>query len=419
MSVKISTLKNGLRVVTETNPHVETLSLGVWVDVGARYESKQFHGISHLLEHMVFKGTKKRTAAAIAEEIEDVGGHLNAYTSREHTSYYSRVLKEDVELAMDILADILLNSEFPEDELKREQEVVLQEIGQVQDTPDDLIFDHLQMTAFPNQALGKPILGTIESVSSFTRASLQNYMTSHYHGGNMILVGVGNVDHERFKELAEKYFAALTTGPKNISEKAKYGGGEFRDDKDLEQLHVALGFESTSYCDPDFFAAQLYTSILGGGMSSRLFQEVREKRGLSYSVYAFNAVLKETGLLSIYAGTGSEHINELLSVVGGEMKSLANDIPEKELKRAKAQLKTALLTNLESTSGRSEQLARHMLIFDRVIPTAELVEKINAVDKMALNRVARKILKSPVTLAGIGNMNGMPGFDEIQERFQG
>lgn len=418
MSVKISTLKNGLRVVTETNPHVETLSLGVWVDVGARYESKQFHGISHLLEHMVFKGTKKRTAAGIAEEIEDVGGHLNAYTSREHTSYYSRVLKEDVELAMDILADILLNSEFPEDELKREQEVVIQEIGQVQDTPDDLIFDHLQMTAFPGQALGKPILGTIESVSSFTRASLQNYMTAHYHGGNMIMVGVGNVGHERFKELAEKYFATLKTGPKNISEKAKYSGGEFRDDKDLEQLHVALGFESTSYRDPDFFAAQLYTSILGGGMSSRLFQEVREKRGLSYSVYAFNAVLKETGLLSIYAGTGSEHINELLSVVGGEMKSLANEIPEKELNRAKAQLKTALLTNLESTSGRSEQLARHMLIFDRVIPTAELVEKINAVDKMALNRVARKILKSPVTLAGIGNMGGMPGFDEIQERFQ-
>ncbi|MEE8258411.1 MAG: pitrilysin family protein [Sphingomonadales bacterium] len=418
MSVKTSTLKNGLRVVTETNPHVETLSLGIWVDVGARYETEQIHGISHLLEHMIFKGTKTRTAIGIAEEIEDVGGHLNAYTSREHTSYYSRVLKEDVELAMDILADILLNSQFPEDELKREQEVVLQEIGQVQDTPDDLIFDHLQMTAFPNQALGKPILGTVETVSSFTRASLQKYMTSHYHSGNMILVGVGNVGHERFKELAEKYFATLKSRPKNVSEKAKYNGGEFRDVKDLEQLHVALGFESTSYRDPDFFAAQLYTSILGGGMSSRLFQEVREKRGLSYSVYAFNAVLKETGLLSIYAGTGAEHINELLSVVGGEMKSLANDIPEEELSRAKAQLKTALLTNLESTSGRSEQMARHMLIFDRVIPTTELVEKTNAVDKTALNRVARKILKSPITLAGIGRMNGMPVFDKIQERFQ-
>jgi len=419
MSVKISTLECGLRVVTETNCHVETLSVGVWVDVGARYEETRNLGISHLLEHMVFKGTTGRSATGIAEEIEAVGGHLNAYTSREHTSFYSRVLKDDVELAMDILADILLDSQFPEDELKREQEVVLQEIGQVQDTPDDLIFDHLQSTAFPNQALGRPILGTVESVSSITRADLQKYMAGHYHGGNMVLAAVGNLDHDSFKALAEKYFASLKSGSGKTSEPAVYGGGELRDAKELEQLHVALGFESTSYHDPDYFAAQLYTAILGGGMSSRLFQEVREKRGLSYSVYAFNMTLKETGLMSIYAGTGSEHINELLAVIGREMKSLAGNVGEAELNRAKAQLKTALLTNLENTSGRAEQLARQMLIFDRVFPTAELVERINAVDLETLNRVAGKILKSPVSLAGIGGMNGMAALDKIQENFQG
>ena len=418
MSVNISTLENGLRVVTETNPHVETTSLGVWVDVGARHESEQYHGVSHFLEHMIFKGTNKRDSSGIAEEIENVGGHLNAYTSREHTSYYARVLKDDVGLAMDILSDLLLNSQFPIDELKREQDVVLQEIGQVQDTPDDLIFDNLQMTAFPDQALGKPILGTVKSVSSFTRENLMDYMTDYYHAGSMILVGVGNIDHDVFKGMADKYFSSLKTGSKNRSQKANYGGGEIRDLKDLEQLHLALGFQSTSYNDPDFFAAQLYTSILGGGMSSRLFQEVREKRGLSYSVYAFNAALKETGLLSIYAGTGSDHINELLDVVSGEMKSLAGKISTAELDRSKAQIKTALLTNLESTSARAEQLGRHMLIFDRVIPTKELVDKINAVDTGAIEDIAGKILESPVSLAGIGRLNGMPVFDKIQENFK-
>lgn len=418
MTVKTTTLENGFRIVTEANPHVETVSLGVWVDAGTRCETQALHGISHLLEHMVFKGTGRRSAIGIAEEIEAVGGHLNAYTSREHTSFYSRVLKDDVDLAIDILSDILLNSRFPKDELKREREVILQEIGQVQDTPDDLIFDHLQASAFPGQALGRSILGTEESVTSFTQTHLAEYLGSHYRAGNMVLVAAGNLDHERFVSSAEKYFASLKAGKNSANKKARYQGGEVREGKALEQLHLALGFQSGSYLAPDYYATQVYTTILGGGMSSRLFQEVREKRGLSYSVFAFNASLKETGLLSIYAGTGPEHVNELLPVVATEMKALTGNIKPEEISRAKAQLKTGLLTCLESTASRSEQIARHMLIFGRVLPMAELVAKVDAVNRGALNAVAQKILASPITLAAIGEVDSIPALDEIQASFQ-
>lgn len=417
MTAKITTLENGLRVVTEANPHVETVSCGVWIDVGTRYETADQHGISHLLEHMVFKGTKTRNASQIVREIEAVGGHLNAYTSREHTSYYCRILKNDVGLALDLLADILLNSQFPESELEREREVVLQEIGQVHDTPDDQIFDDLQTTAFPDQALGRPILGTEETVTSFGADNLRDYMASHYSAGNMILAAAGNLDHERFCGLAEERFARLARGRNTTLQKARYHGGELRAGKKLEQLHLALGFESCSYLDSDYYAVQVYTTILGGGMSSRLFQEVREKRGLSYSVYAFNSALRETGLLSIYAGTGPEHVAELLPIVVTEMKALTDGVTEDEILSAKAQLKAGLLRCLESTSSRSEQIARQMLIFGRVLATKELVENVNAVDKNAVNKIAARILNSPISLVGIGDMGGVPTMAKVQESF--
>jgi len=417
MTVNISTLQNGLRVVTEINPHVETVSTGVWVDAGTRYEDKAQHGISHMLEHMVFKGTARRDASEIAREIEAVGGHLNAYTSREHTSFFSHILKEDAELALDLLSDILLNSEFQEDELEREKEVILQEIGQVHDTPDDLIFDYLQETAFPDQALGRPILGTDKTVTSFTETHLRAYMAPHYTAGNMVLVAVGNLDHDRFCQLAEKYFSAFTPGKYNSLKKARYQGGEVRDGRALEQLHLALGFESCSYLDPNYYASQVYTTILGGGMSSRLFQEVREKRGLSYSVYAFNAAVRETGLLNIYAGTGPRRAAKLLPIVAHEMKSLTDGLAEDEILSAKAQLKAGLLRCLESTSSRSEQIARQMLVFGRVLTIEELVEKVNAVNKEAVNRIAERVLSSPITLTGIGDMQNVLPLGEIREMF--
>jgi len=418
MTVEISTLPSGLRVATEKNPHVETVSLGLWVDAGTRYEEKRLHGISHLLEHMFFKGTKGRDAFQIAEEIEAVGGYLNAYTSREHTTYYARVLKNDVPLALDILSDIIQNSTFDEGELKREREVILQEIGQVHDTPEDLIFDRLQKRAYPKQSLGRPILGTEKSVSSFTREDLVEYKNRHYTAKNMVLVAAGNLDHSDFARLAEKEFSDLSENPPSRFEEAHYSGGEARANRRLEQLHLALGFETCSYLDNDYFAAQVYTTILGGGMSSRLFQEVRERRGYAYSVYAFNAALKDTGLLNIYAGTGPEYAADLIPVISKEMKALSGKIKADEIERAKAQMRAGLLMSLESTSSRIEQIGRQMLIYGKPLNLKDLIEKIEGVDQRAVNKMADRVLGGPLTLAWIGAMKSVPEFENIASAFK-
>lgn len=418
MTVEISTLPNGLRVATEKNDRVETVSIGIWVDVGARYEEKCHHGISHLLEHMLFKGTAKRTATRIAEEIEAVGGHINAFTSREHTTYYAKVLKEDARLAIEILSDILLNSVFDEIELKREQEVILQEIGQVHDTPEDLVFDRLQKRAYPKQPLGRPILGTEKSVSAFKRQDLVDFMNRHYSAENMVLVAAGNLDHQEILKWAGENFSALHRNGKSTCENASYAGGDARSTRRLEQLHLALGFETCSYLDPDYFAAQVYTTILGGGMSSRLFQEVRERRGYAYSVYAFNAALKDTGLLNVYAGTGPEYVNDLVPVIAGEMVGLAGKIREEEISRARAQLRAGLLMTLENTSSRVEQIGRQVLIYGQPLLTEDLVGKIDAVDKKAVNQIAARVLSSPITVAGIGAMNTMPSMEKFGNAFK-
>lgn len=417
MTVKISTLENGLRVVTESVPRVKTVSLGVWVDVGTRYESKQLHGVSHLLEHMMFKGTGRRSATRIAEEIESVGGHLNAFTSREHTTFYAKVMKGDVGLAADLLGDILLHSTFDEKELKREQEVVLQEIGQVQDTPDDLVFDHLQKTAFPDQPLGQNILGTERSILSFTPDDLRKFRAHHYTGPNMVLVAVGNLDHENIVSLAGNHFSGPGAKVPKQFEPARYRGGESKLHRELEQLHLTLGFQSSSYLDPDYFAFQVYTTILGGGMSSRLFQEVREKRGYAYSVYAFNSPLADTGLLGIYAGTGPEYAKDVVPVIAREMKALGGKIAPAEIDRAKAQLKSGLYMALESTSARMEQIGRQMLIYGKPIPLDELVARVEAVDQAAINRVAAKILQSPLSCACIGHEEVLPSLDDVKDQF--
>lgn len=417
MMVKISTLGNGLRVVTESVPRVETVSLGVWVDVGTRYETEALHGVSHLLEHMMFKGTGRRSAKDIAEEIEAVGGHLNAFTSREHTTFYAKVMKDDVVLAADLLGDILLHSVFDRGELKREQEVVLQEIGQVQDTPDDLVFDYLQQTAFPNQPLGQNILGTERSILSFTPDHLKTFRAHHYTGPNMVLVAVGNLEHERIVALAEKHFSGPSAKVPKQFAPGRYSGGESKLHRELEQLHLTLGFQSSSYRDPDYFAFHVYTTILGGGMSSRLFQEVREKRGYAYSVYAFNSPLADTGLLGVYAGTGPEYAKDVVPVIAREMKALGGKIPPAEIDRAKAQLKSGLYMALESTSARMEQIGRQMLIYGKPVPLDELVAKVEAVDQAAINRVAAKVLRSPLSCACIGHEEVLPSPDDIRDQF--
>ncbi len=414
MTVEITTLDNGLRVITDAMGHLQSASVGLWVDAGARHESEEMHGIAHLLEHMAFKGTKRRGAKAIAEEIEAVGGHLNAYTGREHTAYYARLLKEDVPLAVDILADILQHSVFDPKELERERQVVIQEIGQAFDTPDDIVFDHLQETAFPGQAVGRPILGTTAGIQAMPRENLSRFMASNYHGPRMVLVAAGGVRHDEIVALAETHLSGLQRGGNPAMSPARFAGGEYREDRELEQVHFTMALPGLTYEDEDFYAYQVAATVLGGGMSSRLFQEVREERGLCYSVFAFASSFVDDGLFGVYAGTGPEEVSELVPVLCTEIARLGHDAEEREVARARAQLKAGILMSLESSGARAEQLARQMLIHGRPLPVEELVAKVEAVDVEAVRRVARRLAGGTPAIAALGPIDGLASYDEIR-----
>src|SRR5579872_127702 len=311
MNVKITRIFNGLTVITDPMAQLESAAVGVWVNAGTRNETKRVMGVSHMLEHMAFKGTERRSARDIAEEIEAVGGYLNAYTSREQTAFHARALKADVPLALDILADILTAPTFEDVELERERQVVLQEIGQARDTPDDIIFDHLQSVIYPDQPMGWPILGDDATVAAFRREHLSEYMKANYRAGDMTLVASGAVEHAAIVKLAEEKFAGLKSGRVLEPQPASYVGGEMRGADELEQAHIAFAFPGVANSDPDYYAAQVYVTALGGGMSSRLFQEAREKRGLCYSIYAFAHSAKDSGIVGVYAGTGEAEAAEI------------------------------------------------------------------------------------------------------------
>jgi predicted Zn-dependent peptidase len=415
--IKLDMLDNGLRVVTLAMPALRTAACGVWVDVGARYEPAEVNGVAHLLEHMAFKGTRRRTAKGIAEEIEDVGGHLNAYTTREQTAYYARVLGDDLPLALDLVADILRNSVIDAGELAREREVVLQEIGQVHDTPDDLVFDLFQEAAYPGQPLGRSILGPADIVADLPRDALLAYMEEHYKPERMVLAAAGHLEHAQVVDMAERLFGDMQGGRANGCSPAAYAGGEHRAERDLEQVHICLGLPAFGYIDPDFYALQVFSSLLGGGMSSRLFQEVRENRGLAYSVFSYTSCYRDHGLLGIYAGTGDEHSRELLDVVADECRRFVETVDESEAKRGRAQLKTSQAMALESASAMCEDMARQLIAFGRVIPQDEILAKIDAVDVDLLKRVGRRLLAAGTpTLAALGPLADMPRLDEFSAR---
>ena len=392
MNVEITKLPNGLTVVSDPMPQLESAFLGVWVDSGGRHETRPVMGISHMLEHMAFKGTRRRTARQIAEEIEAVGAYLNAYTSREQTAFHVRALKADVPLAVDILADILTEPTFEQAELERERQVVLQELGQARDTPDDIIFDHLQSVSYPDQPMGWPILGDEDSVSSFTREHLLGHMAANYRAGGMTLIASGAVDHASLVALANEKFSALVPGEAPNTRPAVYRGGEHRGDEDLEQVHVAYAFPGVAAADPDFYAAQVYSMALGGGMSSRLFQEAREKRGLCYTISSFAQSFGDGGMIGVYTGTGEQEAAEISAVVAGEMAALASSATEQEVARAKAQMRSSLLMGLERPSARAEQIAGQLLAFGRVLPISELTEKLDAVDAASVRRFGERIM---------------------------
>lgn len=379
MSVKVTRLSSGLSVVTDRMAHLETASLGIWVGSGSRNEMPDEHGISHLLEHMAFKGTRRRTARQIAETIEAVGGDLNAATSVESTGYFARVLKADVPLALDVLSDILSEPTFDADELRREQNVIVQEIGATEDAPDDLVFDRLQETAFPKQSVGRSILGTPDTVRSFNPSKLRGYLGRNYRAPDMVLAAAGAVDHEAVVADAEKRFAAFTGPAAPRPESARFGGGTRVESRDLEQVHIAMALEGLPVRDDQLYSLQVFTSVLGGGMSSRLFQEVREARGLCYAIHAFHMPYSDTGLFALYAGTDESDAPELMRVVIDQLGNATETLNDAEVNRAKAQMKAGLLMALESSEARVGQLARQMLAYGRPLNVDEIVAKVDAV----------------------------------------
>ncbi|HUB94368.1 MAG TPA: pitrilysin family protein [Stellaceae bacterium] len=413
MTVRLTTLENGMRVLTDRMSSVETVSLGIWVAVGTRHEPARINGVAHLLEHMAFKGTVRRSALDIASEIEAVGGHVNAYTSREHTAYYAKVLKENVGLAIDILADILQHSTFDQRELEREREVVLQELGQANDTPDDIIFDLFQERAYPDQPMGRPVLGRADIIRALDRQTIASYLHSNYAAPEMMLVAAGNLEHGEIVDLAQRAFIHLPQASAAKSEPARYVGGDLRQARDLEQVHILLGFPGFSFADHDYYAASVLSTALGGGMSSRLFQEIRERRGLAYSIYSFTHAYSDGGVFGVYAGTGEDEAAEVMPALCAEMRRLREGLAPGELLRARAQLKAGLLMSLEGTAARCEQQATHMLVFGRPLDLQELIQHIEEVDEAAVTRVAHRLFAAPPTLTALGPVARIEPYERL------
>lgn len=417
MTVETHTLANGLRVVSEHMPGLESAAVGLWVTVGGRHERVEQNGIAHFLEHMAFKGTKTRSAIEIAEAIEDVGGYVNAYTGRETTAYYARVLKDDVPLALDVVADIVLNPVFDPAEIEVERHVILQEIGQAMDTPDDIVFDWLQEVAFPDQPIGRSILGPSERVAGFGRDDLAGFVAERYGPGEMIVAAAGAVDHDVLVREAERLYGHLPpSGPRSV-EPARFRGGEKRLHKPLEQVHFTLALESPGYRAADIYTAQIYATALGGGMSSRLFQELRERRGLCYSIFAQASAYADTGMMTVYAGTSAGEIAELARLTVDEMRRIADNLSEEEVSRARAQMKAGLLMGLESPSSRAERLARMMAIWNRVPPVSETVARIDAATLAEVRDFAANLAGSgKAAMALYGPVGDAPEVGALSER---
>ena len=418
-AVEVSRLDNGLTVVTERMPHIKTATLGVWVGAGSRNERESEHGLSHLIEHMAFKGTRRRSARRIAEDIENVGGEINAATSVEFTNYTARVLGDDIEVALDVLGDILTESSFEEAELSREKNVILQEYAAVEDDPEDLVFDAFMETAFAGQAIGRPILGTPETVRRFDGGTIRAFMAREYAPERMVLAAAGDVSHEAVLSAAERHFAGLPAARPNGAAPARYTGGERRLKRRLEQANLVVGLPGCSFKDERYYATHMFAQVLGGGLTSRLWHEVREQRGLAYEIGAFHWPFSDTGLFGISAGTAGHDIPELVDVTLACARAAIADIDGTEVARAKTQLKVALLAALESPAGRIERNARQLLAWGRVIPAQEIVAKVDAVTVDAVRAAGRILLDGAPTLAAIGPIRKLQPLPHIAEHLRG
>lgn len=416
MTTQIHRLSNGVRVVTEYMPALGSAAVGVWVMAGGRHEQPAENGIAHFLEHMAFKGTKRRSALQIAEEIEDVGGYINAYTSREMTAYYARVLGRDVSLALDVISDIVLNPVFDPNEVEIERGVILQEIGQSLDTPDDVIFDWLQEVAYPGQPLGRTILGPSERVSSFQVDDFRQFTARHYGPDRIIVAAAGAVDHDKICQMAEAQFGHLSKRSHPELVPATFASGERRETKALEQAHFTLAFEGPGFRDDLLHTAQVFSTAFGGGMSSRLFQEAREKRGLCYTIFSQMGAHDDTGMTTIYAGTSEADIGDLAFLVVDELRKSANDMSETEIARARAQIRASLVMGLESPTARVERLARMLSVWDKVPDIQDTVDRIDAVDVEQVREFASGLCQANAAMALYGPIDRAPAIEELKSR---
>lgn len=418
MTIQISVLPNGLRVVTDTMPGAESTVVGAWVGVGTRHEPWSANGVAHLVEHMMFKGTKTRSAYMLSAEIEKNGGAMNAHTTREETAYYARVLPENIELACDIVADMLQHSVFDPKELAREKQVIIQEIGRDLDSPEDYVFDLMQQLAFPRQKIGRPILGSAKVIEKLPRNAVKDYVRRYYHAGNIVVIGVGKIEHEAFVAMAKRRFGRLPRGKAPPQEKARIAPGAKLVKKKIEQLHLILGFAGPGFRHRDVYAAQLLSVLLGGSSASRLFQKVREKRGLVYTISAGHTTFSDAGVFQIYAGTDPARVGELIPVVCDELHDVTHNITPGELARAKAQFRAGLLMGRESVMNRADMLGHQMLAFGRPIPSGHILQKLTAVTKRDVQAMAKKLLARRPIVTALGPLDKLESYGKIAKRLK-
>lgn len=416
MSVQVTKLSNNLTIVSEHIDYVKSVSFGAYVKAGTRNELPQENGAAHFLEHMAFKGTKNRSALEIAETVEDVGGYMNAYTAREQTAYYVRLLEEDTSFGVNLIGDLLTHSIFDPKELERERNVIIQEIGQARDNPDDVVFDNFQGCAYPDQPMGRTILGPSSLIKSLSRESLMAYMSKQYASKNIFIAASGAINHDDLVKRCEDAFADISNHEPPVKEAAKYVGGQVHEKREMDQVQILLGFESPSYLDETYYASKVLALILGGGMASRLFQEIRERLGLVYSVYAFLHTFEDSGLFGISAGTSPEKIDQLLPAILEQLAQVCENIKDEEIKRAKAQLKSALVMSLESTSSRGAQIAQQMMIRGRPVPIEETLAKIKNIQKQDILNVGKKIFSTKPVMSTIGNRAPKMDIGSVEKR---
>ncbi|MFB4162716.1 M16 family metallopeptidase [Alteribacillus sp. JSM 102045] len=409
--LQTTTLDNGLRIVTEHISSVRSITMGIWVGTGSRYETQTENGISHFLEHMFFKGTASRTAADIAESFDKIGGQVNAFTSKEYTCFYAKVLDEHAAKALDILADMFFHSTFDAEELEKERNVIFEEIRMVDDTPDDIVHDILSEASYGNHSLGKPILGTEETVSAFNKASLEAYMDRFYTADNVVISLAGNINKNVIKQLNELFGSLPSSKDKKQVTQPVFLTGKKTKKKDTEQAHLCLGFPGLPIGDDDIYSLILLNNVLGGSMSSRLFQEIREKRGLAYSVFSYHSSFQDNGMLTIYGGTGFNQLDKLFDATMDCVSQLgANGLTEKELANGKEQLKGNLMLSLESTSSRMSRNGKNELLLGYHRTLDEVMKRIEEVQLQDIKRTAEKVFQEDFALSLISKDGKLPTY---------